>query len=91
MSIEQTSEEQDIRLDKHSERLLRTKINHRQENVRSKLKQVKELTKNLESRFSAHTASFLASVATEMAANARSLEDLMDVAELPYEIGLKEE
>jgi len=80
-----------MNLNEHNARLVKSKINHREENVRSKLKQVKELTKNLESGFSAHTAAFLASIAAELAANARSLEDLMDVAEMPREINLEEE
>ena len=79
-------------MNEHNARLVKSKINHREENVRSKLKQVKELTKNLESGFSAHTASFLASIATELAANARSLEDLMDVTGMDFDqINLNQE
>jgi len=78
-------------MDAHNERFLKDKIEHREENVRSKLRQVKELTKRMESKFDASSAASLATIAAELAANARSLEDLMEVAEMPREINLKDE
>jgi len=78
-------------MDAHNERLLKSKIKHRKEELKTKLWLAKKGIEDFEKFPDPQSAANLVAMMADVARYTQGLQDLRDVAEMPRGINLKEE